>query len=138
MGFLARSRDRLLLPRRLARWRDAPSTATLNDAVQTLLRLGDVERAWTIARQGIAKWKDDDFVREIYRIAGRAHAEHGLAAAQAEIQSRPTAAAFLKIARFSVLLRDVAAAFDALEECLRRFPASAAAPAALAELLEQL
>lgn len=137
MGFLSRSADRLLLSRRLARWRDAPSTATLNDAVQTLLRLGDVERAWTIARQGIAKWKDDDFVREIYRIAGRAHAEHGLAAAQAEIQSRPTAAAFLKIARFSVLLRDVAAAFEALEECLRRFPASAAAHAALAELHEQ-
>ncbi len=137
MGFLARSRDRLLLSRRLARWRDAPSPAALTEAVHTLLRLGEVERAWTLARQGYAKFKDDDLVRELYRIVGRAHAEHGLVAAQDEVKSRPTAAAFVRLARFAVLLRDVEGAFVALEECLRRFPASAAAHAALGELHEQ-
>jgi tetratricopeptide (TPR) repeat protein len=137
VGFIARSRDRLLIPRKLARWRDQPSPAALADAVQTLLRLEDVDKAWATARQGYARYKDDELVREMWRIAGRAHAEQGVALAQQEVLERPTANAFLKLARFSVLLRDVEAALRALEECLRRFPTSAAAHAALAELLEQ-
>ena len=137
VGFLARSRDRLLIPRKLARWRDTPSPSALADAVQTLLRLEDVDKAWATARQGYARFKDDELVREMWRIAGRAHAEQGVALAQQEVREKPTANAFLKLARFSVLLRDVEAALRALEECLRRFPTSAGAHAAFAELLEQ-
>lgn len=137
VGFLARSRDRLLLSRRLAKWRDAPSPETLSDAVQTLLRLDDVEKAFTIAREGEAKFKGDPLVRELWRIAARAHAELSYVAAQAEIESNPSAAAYLRVARCAVLLRDSDAAMRALEECLRRYPTAALAHAAMSELLEQ-
>jgi tetratricopeptide (TPR) repeat protein len=137
VGFLARSKDRLLLPRKLARWRREPSAETLCDVVQALLRLGDVEQAWAHARQGYARFKDVDLVRELHRIASRAHAEVGLEAARAEIATRPSANAFLKVARCAVLLRDLPTAFEALQECMSRFPTSAPAHAAYAELLEQ-
>ena len=137
VGFLARSRDRLLLSRRLARWRDDPSPATLVDAVQTLLRLGEVERAYAIARQGVTRMKGDALVHELWRIATRAHAEEGLVVARAEIRAKPSASAFLRVARCSALLRDSEGAMRALEECLRLFPTTATAHAALAELLEQ-
>jgi tetratricopeptide (TPR) repeat protein len=137
VGLISRSRDRLLLPRRVARFKKEPSPVALADLVQSLLRLGEVEEAWHYARQGYARFREDEQVRELWRTAGRAHAEHGLLAAQAEIQERPAAHAFLKMARCAVLLRDVETAFRALEECLRRFPTSAPAHAAIAELLEQ-
>ncbi len=137
MGFLARSRDRLLLPRKVARWQKEPSPTALCDVVQTLLRLDEIAKAWTIAREGYARFKEHELVREVWRSAGRAHAEQGLELARAELRTRPSAAAYLRLARFSVLLRDGASAMTALEECLRRFPTAAAAHAALAELLEQ-
>src|SRR5262245_53863006 len=137
VGFLARSRDRLLLPHKLGKWRKEPSPTSLCELVQCLLRLGDLEAAWGYARQGVARYKDSDLVREIHRIAGRAHAEQGLQAAQVEVKERPSANAFLRLARCAVLLRDNETALQAIEECVRRYPMSAAAHAALAELLEQ-
>jgi tetratricopeptide (TPR) repeat protein len=137
VGFISRASDRLLLPRKVARWKKEPSPASLADLVQSLLRVGEVEDAWSYARQGYARFKEHDLVREMWRVAGRAHAELGLKAANAEIQSKPSANAFLKLARCAVLLRDVDTAMNALEECLHRFPTSASAHAAIAELLEQ-
>jgi hypothetical protein len=137
VGLITRSRDRFLLPRKVARWKKEPSPAALIDLVQTLLRLEDVEEAWQFARQGYARFREHEEVRDLWRNAGRAHAEHGLKTSQIEIQERPSAPAFLKMARCAVLLRDVETAFRSLEECLRRFPTSAPAHAAIAELLEQ-
>ena len=137
VGLISRSRDRLLLPRKVARWKKDPSPEALSDLVQSLLRLGEVEEAWLYARQGYARFRDHEIVREVWRVSGRAHAEHGLQSARVEIQERPTASAFLKMTRFAVLLRDLETAFRTLEECLRRFPTSAPAHAAIAELLEQ-
>ena len=136
-GFLSRSRDRLLLSRRIARFTRAPSPPALIDVVQTLLRLGEIETAWNYARQGYALFRDEESVRELHRAAGRAHAEQTLATALEEIRTRPTAGSYLRAARCAVLLRDLPAAFHLLEECLRRFPTAAAAHAAYAELLEQ-
>ncbi len=137
VGLLSRASDRLLLPRKIARWKKEPSPEAVCELVQSLLRLGEVEEAWSFARQGYARFKDHELVRELWRIAGRAHAEQGLKTAAAEIESHPTAGAFLKLARCAVLLRDAETAFRALEECLQRFPTSASAHAAFAELIEQ-
>jgi tetratricopeptide (TPR) repeat protein len=137
VGFLARSRDRLLLPLKVGKWKHSPSATTLNELVQSLLRLGDVEQAWEFAHEGFAKWKDNELVRELHRICARAHAELGLKKAQVEVREKPSSTAFLRLARCAVILRDVDQAFHALDECIRRFPTSAHAYAALSELVEQ-
>ena len=137
MGFLARSRDRLLLPLKVGKWKHTPAPASLNELVQALLRLGDVEQAWEVVKDGFAKFKDNDLVRELHRIVARAHAELGLKSAQKEVKEKPSATAFLRLARCAVLLRDLDQAFHALDECIRRYPTSAHGYAALAELIEQ-
>jgi len=137
VGFLSRSRDRLLLPLRLRRWHDAPSPSTLADAVQLLLRLDQTARAVELARAGEARFHGDPLVRELLRIAARAHAEADHAAALRELREHPSDRAFLRAARCAVLLRDGEAAVRALDEGLKRFPHSAAMHAAQAELLEQ-
>jgi tetratricopeptide (TPR) repeat protein len=137
VGFLARSRDRLLLPLKVGKWKHTPSATTLNELVQALLRLGEVEQAWEHARDGFAKFKDNELVRELHRITARAHAELGLKKAQVEVREKPSSTAFLRLARCAVILRDIDQAFHALDECIRRFPTSAHAYAALSELIEQ-
>jgi tetratricopeptide (TPR) repeat protein len=137
VGFLARSRDRLLLPLKAGKWKHTPAPSSLNELVQALLRLGDVEQAWEVVKDGFAKFKDNDLVRELHRIVARAHAELGLKSAQKEVKEKPSATAFLRLARCAVLLRDLDQAFHALDECIRRYPTSAHGYAALAELIEQ-
>jgi tetratricopeptide (TPR) repeat protein len=137
VGFLARSKDRLLLPLKIGKWKHSPSASSLNELVQSLLRLGDVEQAWEFAREGYARWKENELVRELHRITARAHAELGLKMAQVEVREKPSSTAFLRLARCAVILRDIDQAFHALDECIRRYPTSANAYAALAELIEQ-
>jgi tetratricopeptide (TPR) repeat protein len=137
VGFLARSRDRLLLPLKAGKWKHTPAPSSLNELVQALLRLGEVEQAWEVVREGFARFKDNELVRELHRIVARAHAELGLKSAQKEVKEKPSATAFLRLARCAVLLRDLDQAFHALDECIRRFPTSAHGYAALSELIEQ-